>query len=53
MASSSVAAASQFGDTDEHATPVQRFHGEICVAPDVAEGRVAAAGIVEQPRRWA
>jgi 4a-hydroxytetrahydrobiopterin dehydratase len=32
-----------FGDADEHETPGQRFHIEICVAPEAAEQRIAAA----------
>jgi 4a-hydroxytetrahydrobiopterin dehydratase len=32
-----------FGDADEHDTPRQRFHIEVCVAPEVAEQRIAAA----------
>ncbi|MRX44884.1 4a-hydroxytetrahydrobiopterin dehydratase [Agromyces kandeliae] len=32
-----------FGDVDGHATPRQRFHVEVYVAPEVAEQRIAAA----------
>ncbi len=32
-----------FGDADEHATPRQRFHIEVYVAPEVAGQRIAAA----------
>ncbi len=32
-----------FGHADEHDTPVQRFHVEVYVAPEVAEQRIAAA----------
>jgi 4a-hydroxytetrahydrobiopterin dehydratase len=32
-----------FGDADEHETPRQRFHIEVCVAPETAERRIAAA----------
>ena len=32
-----------FGDADEQGPPRQRFHIEIYVAPEVAEGRIAAA----------
>ena len=32
-----------FGDADEHATPSQRFHIEVYVAPEAAEQRIAAA----------
>jgi len=32
-----------FGDADEHQTPLQRFHVEVYVAPEVAEQRIAAA----------
>jgi len=32
-----------FGDAKEHATPRQRFHVEVYVAPEVAERRIAAA----------
>jgi 4a-hydroxytetrahydrobiopterin dehydratase len=32
-----------FGDADEQETPLQRFHVEVYVAPEVAEQRIAAA----------
>jgi 4a-hydroxytetrahydrobiopterin dehydratase len=32
-----------FGDAAEHEDPSQRFHVEVYVAPEVAEGRIAAA----------
>ncbi|WP_419702971.1 VOC family protein [Promicromonospora sp. NFX87] len=32
-----------FGDAQEHETPLQRFHVEVYVAPEVAEQRIAAA----------
>jgi 4a-hydroxytetrahydrobiopterin dehydratase len=32
-----------FGDADEHASPGQRFHVEVYVAPEAVEERVAAA----------
>lgn len=32
-----------FGDADESAAPGQRFHLEVYVAPEAAEGRIAAA----------
>jgi 4a-hydroxytetrahydrobiopterin dehydratase len=32
-----------FGDADEQKAPVQRFHVEVYVAPEVAEQRIAAA----------
>jgi len=32
-----------FGDADDRATPRQRFHVEVYVAPEVAEQRIAAA----------
>ncbi|MFJ3404474.1 VOC family protein [Promicromonospora sp. NPDC090134] len=32
-----------FGDADEHETPLQRFHIEVYVPPEVAEERIAAA----------
>ncbi|WP_022894802.1 VOC family protein [Agromyces subbeticus] len=32
-----------FGDAEEHETPRQRFHLEVCVAPEAAEERIAMA----------
>jgi len=32
-----------FGEADEHETPRQRFHIEVCVAAEAAEQRIAAA----------